>query len=93
MKYTMTVEAWQFAADKPIPVWVVRHWHRLGGAKKLTYRAPNDVLLTAQEGDWIVKFKDGSMVPFTHLEFCSTFSVAPDQNLNRESNGTTFRLQ
>ena len=60
-KYNIQVEAWR---------------HKLGEGK-LTARSGPGELMQANEGDWIVRFKDGSHVAFPNEQFHATFIEDP----------------
>ena len=48
------VTAWQFNSENPIPVWVARKFHKVGGPGTWTGISVEDRLVEAHPGDWAV---------------------------------------
>ncbi len=72
------VTAWQFLKDNPMPVWVFRAFHDLGGGRKqLTHRSGVKVDLS----DWIVMLPNElNCIVLTDEEFTKCFVELPKKN-------------
>ncbi len=65
------VTAWQFAKDKPIPVWVAREFHGVGSQR--TAIADGGQLVELNESDWAVSIRDIIVIVLTNEEFTKLF--------------------
>lgn len=66
------VTAWRFSKTAPIPLWVARNFHRIGG-EGWEAIAHGGELVEAKEGDWAVLIEDEAAVVLTDEEFTSNF--------------------
>lgn len=66
-----TVTAWQFSKTAPIPAWVARRFHWMGG--KWSSLSNHGQLVQAKETDWAVCIANKVIIVLSHEEFTTLF--------------------
>lgn len=76
----MPIAAWQYDLTAPMPVWVARRWHQLGGRARLSCLTGGQIQV-ARPGDWIVCLHGAVMVALTAVEFALNFEALPAETM------------
>jgi len=66
------VTAWQFNHSAPIPIWVAKKFHRVGGSGWSAI-AVDGSLVEAKDGDWVIAPNVGMCFVLTDKEFQECF--------------------